>query len=101
MVFQEQPVTEKMPPRSLRAGIYSKTGELISDSHELTFDSPSTDPRDRETPVRFVLSSKADMYNNQEVVLKAEEREGKTSHFKEYRTVRYLLRRSFTSDFDF
>ena len=99
--FQEQPVTEKMPPRCLRAGIYSKTGELISDSHELTFDSPSTDPRDRETPVRFVLSSKADMYNNQEVVLKAEEREGKTSHFKEYRTVRYLLRRSFTSDFDF
>ncbi len=99
--FQEQAVTEKLHPRTLRAGIYSRSGELISSSHDLTFDSPSDDPRERETPVRFVLSSKADNYNNQEVILKAEEREGRTTHYKEYRSIRYLLRRSFTSDFDF
>lgn len=99
--FQNKPVTEKMKPRVLRAGIYSDTGELISNSHDLTFDSPSDDPRERETPVRFILSSLANNYNNREVLLKVEEREGKTTHYKEYRTIRYLLRRSFTSDFDF
>jgi hypothetical protein len=35
------------------------------------------------------------------VILKLEERHGEPSHFREYRSARYLLRRSFTSDFDF
>ena len=33
--------------------------------------------------VRFVLTHKADEANNQEVILKLEERHAKTSHFKE------------------
>ena len=100
-LYQSGPVTEKVQPRHLRAGIYTQAGELISDSHELSFDLTSENPRERELQVRFVLSRKADEANGQEVFLKLEEQHAGTSHYKEYKSLRYLMRRSFTSDFDF
>ena len=100
-LYQSGPVTEKVQPRHLRAGIYTQSGELISDSHELSFDLPSENPRERELQVRFVLSREADEANGQEVFLRLEEQHAGTSHYKEYKSLRYLMRRSFTSDFDF
>ena len=99
--YQAQPVSEKIQRRVLRAGICTQAGELISDRHELVFDLASDNPRDREMQVRFVLSRKADQVNNQEVILRLEERVGATSHYREYKSARYVMRRSFTSDFDF
>ncbi|QCF27726.1 BREX-1 system phosphatase PglZ type A [Hydrocarboniclastica marina] len=100
-LYQSGPVTEKVQPRHLRAGIYTQSGELISDSHELSFDLTSENPRERELQVRFVLSRKADEANGQEVFLRLDEQHAGTSHYKEYKSLRYLMRRSFTSDFDF
>ncbi|WP_280553352.1 BREX-1 system phosphatase PglZ type A [Halomonas sp. 25-S5] len=100
-LYQSGPVTEKVQPRHLRAGIYTQSGELISDSHDLSFDLTSDNPRERELQVRFVLSRKADEANGQEVFLRLEEQHAGTSHYKEYKSLRYLMRRSFTSDFDF
>ncbi|MCG8613004.1 MAG: BREX-1 system phosphatase PglZ type A, partial [Pseudomonadales bacterium] len=100
-LYQSEPVTEKVQPRHLRAGIYTQDGELISDSQELAFDLTSENPRERELQVRFVLSRKADEANGQEVVLRLDEQHAGTSHYKEYKSLRYLMRRSFTSDFDF
>lgn len=100
-LYQSGPVTEKVQPRHLRAGIYTQAGELISDSHELSFDLTSENPRERELQVRFVLSRKADEANGEEVFLRLEEQHAGTSHYKDYRSLRYLMRRSFTSDFDF
>jgi hypothetical protein len=51
--------------------------------------------------VQFVLTREADAANNQEVILRLEERIPDTTRYREYRTARYVLRRSFTSDFDF
>lgn len=99
--YQESPVTVKVQPRTLRAGIYTEEGELISDSHDLIFDFGSESPRERELQVRFILSRSADEVNNKEVILKLTEQHAGTSHYKEYKSVRYLMRRSFTSDFDF
>ena len=99
--YQTAAVTEKTQARTLRAGIYAQSGELISDSHELVFDFRSENAREREVSVRFLLLRQADAFNGQEVILKLEERHGDTSHFREYRTARYTLRRSFSSDFDF
>lgn len=101
VLYQEKAVTDKMQPRALRAGIYTQAGDLISDSHDLTFDLTSENPRERELPVRFVLTRDADEANGHEVVLKLEEKHAGTSHYKEYKSLRYLMRRSFTSDFDF
>ena len=100
-LYQSGPVTEKIQPRLLRAGIYTEAGELISDSHELVFDLTSENPRERELQVRFLLSRKADEANGQEVFLRLEEQHSGTSHYKEYKSLRYTMRRSFTSDFDF
>ena len=99
--YQTEPATDKTQPRTLRAGIYTKDGKLISDSHKLVFDFVSENPRERELQVRFVLSREADEVNGQEVVLRLDEKLAGTSHFKEYKSLTYLVRRSFTSDFDF
>jgi uncharacterized protein (TIGR02687 family) len=100
-LYQAGPVTDKTQPRVLRAGIHTEAGELISDLHNLIFDATSDNPREREQHVRFVLTRKADEANGQEVILKLEEQHAGTSHFKEYKSLRYVIRRSFTSDFDF
>ncbi len=100
-LYQSEPVTDKIQPRTFRAGIYTGAGDLISDVHDLTFDLAAENPRERELQVRFVLTRKADEANGQEVILRLEERHAGTSHYKEYKSLRYLMRRSFTSDFDF
>lgn len=100
-LYQSGPVTDKIQPRLLRAGIYSETGELISDNHDLVFDLTSENPRERELQLRFVLSRKADEANGQEVTLRLLEKHAGTTHYKEYKSLRYMMRRSFTSDFEF
>ena len=99
--YQAGPATDKIQPRILRAGIYTEAGALISDAHDLTFDLSSENPRERELRARFILTREADEYNGREVVLRLDEKHAGTSHYKEYKSVRYLMRRSFTSDFDF
>jgi len=98
--YQMGPVTEKQQPRRLRAGFYSESGQLISDQHTLVFDLASENARERELVVKFVLTKAADAANNQEVILKLEEPVPDTAFFREYKSARYVLRRSFTSDFD-
>ena len=61
----------------------------------------SDNPREREVQVRFVLTRKADEANNRDVILRLEEKHDGTSHYKEYKSLRFLLRRLITSDFDF
>ena len=99
--YQTEAVKDKVQPRQLKAGLYSQSGELISDVHDLSFDMTSEHPRDRELQIQMVLSHEADNANNQEVILRLDEPLIGTSHFKEYLSIRYQLRRSFTSDFDF
>lgn len=101
MFYQSEPVTEKVQPRQLRAGIYAADGEAISDVHDLSFSFESDNPRERELPRKFVLSRKADQYNNQNVFLRLEERVGKTSHYQEYKSQPFQLRRGIATDFDF
>lgn len=99
--FQAMPVTDKIQPRVLQAGIYTDAGELISDSHELPFDLESDNPREREISVRFILTRQADQANGQEVTLRLDEQYAGTTHSTTYKSLRYTIRRSFTSDFDF
>ena len=101
VLYQTEPVTEKRQPRRLRAALYALSGEPISDSHELTFDLASDNPREREVALRFLLSHNADAYNNQQVELCLDEPVEGTSHHTRYLAARYTIRRSFTSEFDF
>lgn len=100
-LYQTQPVSEKMRPRELVAGIYASDGTLISDEYTLLFDFQSDNAREREMPRKFLLSREADRFNNQDVILKLRERVGKTSHYQDYASHRFQLRRGITTDFDF
>lgn len=99
-LYQEQPVSDKVQPRTLRAGLYMQSGQLISDRHTVAFNFKTNQARDREVTLRFILTRDAEAANNQQVELRLEELVEGTSHFKEYKTLLYTLRRSFTSDFD-
>ena len=101
MFYQTEPVTEKVQRRVLRAGIYTAEGELISDEQELIFDRVSDNAREREFKTRFILTREAGAKGELEAELRLSERHGETSHYKDYKSVRYLIRRSFTTDFDF
>ena len=101
-LHQSEAVTEKIQPRTLRVGLY--VGEtLISNDPppELTFDSTSSDQRDRYQHVQLLLSTDANDYNNREVELRLEEQIPNTNQWRTYAKVGYQLKRSFTSDFDF
>jgi uncharacterized protein (TIGR02687 family) len=100
-LYQVQPVSEKMRSRELLAGIYATDGTLISDEYTLLFDFRSENAREREMPRKFLLSRDADRFNNQDVILKLRERVGKTSHYQDYASHRFQLRRGITTDFDF
>lgn len=101
LLYQKDVITAKIKSRTLRIALYGKDGELLSDIQEKIFDEKSNDPRDREMKLRFVLSQKANDFNNQEVFLRLEEQYGATSIKSVYKSVPYVIRRSFTSDFDF
>lgn len=97
--YQVDPVSDKVQPRKLRAGIYTTDGKLISDSHEMVFDFEQENAREREIPVRFLLTKESNKVNNQEVILKLEEQIEDTTHYQLIQSIRYTMRRSFTSDF--
>ncbi|MEQ9032889.1 MAG: BREX-1 system phosphatase PglZ type A, partial [Aggregatilineales bacterium] len=100
-LYQEEPVNEKVQARSVRVGLFTKDGNLISDIHDLTFDLADESERDRERGIRLLLTKEADLANGQSVYVRLVEREDGTSHDVEYKSVEYSLRRSFNSDFDF
>lgn len=99
--YQAEPVSEKMQARELMAGIYAADDILISDEQMLPFDFTSANAREREMPRKFLLSREADRFNNQDVFLKLRARVGKTSHYEDYTSHRFHLKRGITTDFDF
>ena len=99
-LLQTEPASDKIQPRTLRAGIY--VGDtLISNQPELVFDQPSDNKRDRCQNVRMLLSQDANEFNNRTVEFRLEEQIPHTTQWRVYQRAQYLLRRSFTSDFDF
>ncbi|MGM0724470.1 MAG: BREX-1 system phosphatase PglZ type A [Actinomycetota bacterium] len=99
-LFQTEPTSDKVQPRTLRAGLY--VGEsLISNLVDLTFDQTSTDKRDRYQSARMLLSQESGDYNNRAVEFRLEERIPHTNQWRVFAKAVYTLKRSFVSDFDF
>lgn len=99
-LFQTEPVSDKVQPRTLRAGLY--VGEtLISNLVDLTFDQTSTDKRDRYQSARMLLSQESSDYNNRAAEFRLEERIPNTNQWRSFAKAVYTLKRSFASDFDF
>ncbi|MEU4177534.1 BREX-1 system phosphatase PglZ type A [Streptomyces sp. NPDC026589] len=99
-LFQTEPVSEKVQPRTVRAGLY--VGETLISNHALlVFDQESTDKRDRYQSAIMLLSRDANDYNNRAVEFRLEELIPNTSQWRVYAKAMYTLKRSFASDFDF
>lgn len=99
-MFQSEQVSDKVQPRTVRAGLY--VGEtLISNQIELTFDQSSADKRDRYQSAHMLLSKDANDFNNRAVEFRLEERIPNTHQWRLYAKAMYTLKRSFASDFDF
>lgn len=99
-MFQTEPVSDKVQPRELRAGLY--VGEtLLSNLVDLTFDQTSADKRDRYQNARLLLIQESSDYNNRAVEFRLEERIPNTNQWRVFAKAVYTLKRSFASDFDF
>lgn len=75
---------------------------LISNHSMLVFNQESTDKRDRYQTVVMLLSQDANDYNNRMAEFRLEERIPNTNQWRRLPAkAMYMLKRSFTSDFDF
>lgn len=100
LLFQSEPVSDKVQPRRARAGLYG--GETpISNQVEMIFDQDSAEQRDRYQSVQLLLNTAADDYNNRQVEFRLEEPIPNTNQWRPYAKAMYTLKRSFASDFDF
>ena len=101
-LFQSEPATDKVQARVLRAGLYVGETLISNDPQpEITFDSTSSEIRDRYQSVTLLLNNDTNNFNNRAVEFRLEERIPNTNHWRVYEKAIYTLRRSFTSDFDF
>nr|WP_199344250.1 BREX-1 system phosphatase PglZ type A [Mycobacteroides chelonae] len=99
-LLQREAVTDKIQPRQVRLGIYA--GDTpISDQPVLTFDSSSSDQRERYQSVTLYLTQDADDVNNRSVELRLEDRIPNTNQWKTFSKANYTIKRSFMTDFDF
>lgn len=100
-LYQNEPISDKLKKRDLKVGLYSQDDELISDEKEFIFDFTSESPRDREITERFILSSKANNLNKQDVFLRIQEPINGTNKYKLYKEIKYFIDRRISTDFDF
>ena len=100
--IQQEPVSDKMLPRTLRAQLVAgPQAGVISDAVTHVFDSAEENVRAREFAHTFTLSpDAAKRYRNQEVKLRLEEPVPGTDKWRMYVEFSYTLLISFTSDFD-
>ncbi len=67
----------------------------------MSFDSTSSEQRDRYQSVQLLLNQDANDQNNRAVEFRLEERIPNTNEWRVYEKAIYTLKRSFTTDFDF
>ena len=98
--YQIKPVGEKILKREIRVGFQSKSGESISEVHDLSFDSMEEDPRSRERKISFNFGKAADACTGQDIFLILEERIPSSAHYREYKRETYRFKKTFETDFE-
>lgn len=99
--YQTLAVNEKVKPRKLYVGLYSKDGVLLSNIVDINFDIDDNETRNREIVKSFVLNQHASNYNKQEVSLILKEDVLGTNTQLDYKSETYTIKLSLGSDIDF
>lgn len=97
--YQVDAATPKQPGRTLRAGFQAGDNTVISDVHELHFDSGSDNARDREKTVTFTFTHEASRFDGQEIRLVLTEQVGASMVYNVFAAQTYQLRRRILPDF--
>lgn len=98
-LYQEDPVTEKIQPLTLKIGFYSKDGELLTQTETVTFDSAGTDSRTRETKLNFLFRQNIEQYNSQTIQLVLKKVLSHSTEEPVYKRVDAQLKISMFNDF--
>ena len=100
--YQEEPVVDKVLPRFLKIGFFSRTGDLLSNNPEIVFESSEEEPRLRERKVNFIFSAAADKKENQntEILLRLIEKIPGSNRDRIYKEFPYRLNKAFETDFE-
>lgn len=77
-LFQNEAVTDKRRPVTLRGYFRADDGTVLSDTVEVTFDSPDENAQNRGRTANFMFSPDAVTYNNRKIILVLEKIVGGT-----------------------
>lgn len=96
--YQVDVTTEKTKGVTLRMGLYDSTGEIISDTVLMTFDSASNDSLLREQKHTFRFKNIISKLNGQEVTLRMERQIEGTDQFAPYKEEVYKIKVMFEAE---
>lgn len=100
--YQNEAVTDKFLARQIQAYIQAEDGEILSDTFTFNFDFTEEEKVNRQHQHNFQMDSKAgEKYQNKTVKLVLRIQVEGTSIWQEYKSYSYIIRTSFTTDFDF
>lgn len=97
--YQTEAVTEKVKGITLRIGFYDQTGELISDSQTIAFQSQNEESTMREQKHTFVFKNQLSKLNGQEVVLRMEKQIPNSEQWAIYKEIPYKVSVMFQAEF--
>lgn len=97
-LYQIDVVTEKVKGVTLRLGFYDSTGNIISDSAVMTFDSSSNDSQKREQKHTFRFKNMISKLNGQEVTLRMERQIENTDQYAPYKEEVYKVKVMFEAE---
>ena len=96
--YQVDVATEKTKGVTLRLGFYDSTGNIISDTVSMTFDSASNDSLLREQKHTFRFKNMISKLNGQEVTLRMERQIENTDQFAPYKEEVYRVKVMFEAE---
>ena len=96
--YQVDVATEKTKGVTLRLGFYDSTGNIISDTVSMTFDSASNDSLLREQKHTFRFKNMISKLNGQEVTLRMERQIENTDQFAPYKEEVYKVKVMFEAE---
>lgn len=97
--YQSEVVSEKVKGLTLKMGFYDPTGNLISDSVIMVFDSQNNDSSQREQKHIFMFKNELSKLNGQEVVLRMEKKLPDSEQFALYKEAAYKVSVMFQAEF--
>jgi len=98
--YQKEPISEKIKPLTLKIGFYSKSGELLTQCHTVTFDSTRNSSRNREKVLKFDFKQSVSRYNGERITLKLKRILENSSEESLYLEVETELKLAFFNEFD-